>query len=80
MSLPKGTCLSASRPASYWNLTLILLVWSGHSCPLPLTLIFVLTFGFEFDLDLDFDFNCQGHGFKSLPCAKPKGAAKPNKK
>jgi hypothetical protein len=45
-----------------------------------LTLIFVLTFGFEFDLDLDFDFNCQGHGFKSLPCAKPKGAAKPNKK
>jgi len=64
VSLPKGTCLSASRPASYWNLTLI----------------FVLTFGFEFDLDLDFDFNCQGHGFKSLPCAKPKGAAKPNKK
>jgi len=43
---------------------------------LPLTLIFILTFDFEFDLNFDLE----GHGFKSLPCAKPKGAAKPNKK
>jgi len=62
-------------------LTLILLVWSGHSlrqaqgrlCPLPLTLIFILTFGFEFDLDLDLDFNRQGHGFKSLPLRQAQG-------
>jgi hypothetical protein len=44
---------------------------------LPLALIFILTFGFEFDLDFDFGSDREGHGFKSLPCANPKGAAKP---
>ena len=30
------------------NLLLLLLVWSGHSCPLPLTLLLSLTRGGDF--------------------------------